>query len=80
MSGNIEWFNMTYAGGWKLNITNITLDHINLMEAPPAPAEDARYLGADAVTVIPSYAHFNSGYPFIGVDEFVGDLIEADLY
>jgi len=50
------------------------------MEAPPAPVDDTQYLGADSVTVIPSYAHFNSGYPFIGVDEYVGDLIEADLY
>lgn len=75
---------MTYAGGWKLNITNITLDHINLMEAEPAETTtgltEGHYLGSDAVTVIPTYAHFNSGYPFIGVDEYVGGLIQADLY
>ena len=79
MGSDIEWYNMTdwSTTGWRLNITNITLDgDINLMEAP---AESSEYLGAEEVSVIPSFAHFNSGYPFIGVDENVGDLVEKEL-
>ena len=26
-----------------------------------------------------TYGHFNTGYPFLGVDKAVGDIIEADL-
>ena len=79
MGSDIEWYNMTDWStlGWRLNVTNITLDgDINLMEAPSTESSSDEYLGADEVTVIPSYAHFNSGYPFIGVDENVGALVE----
>ena len=27
----------------------------------------------------PVYGHFNSGYPFLGFDEYTGDLVEEDL-
>ena len=30
-------------------------------------------------TTFPVYGHFNSGYPFLGVDTASADLIEADL-
>ena len=84
MGSDIEWYNMTdwSTSGWRLNITNITMDgDINLMTAPESSSanEDAYYLGADEVTVIPSFAHFNSGYPFIGVDSNVGAMVQEEL-
>ncbi len=30
-------------------------------------------------TSFTNYAHFNSGYPFIGVDEYVASLVEEDI-
>lgn len=81
MDGDIEWFNMTYTEGWRVNITNMTLDgDINLLTAPtPAAANEDHYLGVGEVDEITSYGHFNSGYPFIGVDSNVGALVEKDL-
>ena len=67
--------------GWRVPISSMILDEdVNLLTAPPTEdnANDY-YLGAEEVTVIPSYAHFNTGYPFIGVDEYTGDMIEEDL-
>jgi len=67
------------------------LDHYNLLEAPPAPEPtptdnvDDEFndgLHKDAVNVdteFTSYAHFNSGYPFIGVDPYVASLVEEDI-
>jgi hypothetical protein len=78
MAGDIEWYNMTYTEGWRVNITNMTIDgDINLMTAPTPETE--HYLGAGDVDEITSYGHFNSGYPFIGVDQNVGDMVETDL-
>ena len=81
MASDIEWFNITETGGWKVQISDMILNNnCNLLTAPTTDANaDDQYLGADAVTVIPSYAHFNTGYPFIGVDENTGAMVEADL-
>ena len=81
MGSDIEWYNMTYSTSWRVNITNMTLDDINLLEAPPSDTDiNSHYLGAGDVAMITSYGHFNSGYPFLGVDSFVGDIIEKELY
>ena len=86
MAGDIEWFNITEyntdgSTGWRVPISSMFMDRsTNLLTAPTTDSNaDDHYLGADEVTVIPSYAHFNTGYPFIGVDENTGDMIEADL-
>ena len=70
------------------------LDHYNLLEAPPVPPpaptnvneeiddefNDDLYKGAvNTDTEFTSYAHFNSGYPFIGVDPYVASLVEEDI-
>ena len=75
IDGNVEWFNMTTSEGWRVPVTNMTINSdINLLTAPSPTTEDSddHYLGADEVTLITSYGHFNSGYPFIGVDSNVG--------
>ena len=81
MASNIEWFNVTDTGGWKIDISDMIMNNnVNLLTAPPSEdSADDQYLGSDAVSVIPSYAHFNTGYPFIGVDENTGEMVEADL-
>jgi len=86
MGSEIEWFNMTdfSSVGWRLNITNMTMNgDINLLTQTTTKAkviEDTGfYEGANEVTVLPSYAHFNSGYPFIGVDSNVGAVVQEEL-
>jgi len=83
MDGDIEWFNMTeYSSlGWRVPISNMIMDDsVNLLTAPASDNDvDDYYLGAEEVSVIPSYAHFNTGYPFIGVDENTGEMVESDL-
>ena len=66
---------------WRVPISSMKLDEtVNLLAAPASDNDaDDYYLGAEEVSVITSYAHFNTGYPFIGVDENTGDMIEADL-
>ncbi len=92
--GDIEWYNSTVQASitsWKLVISSMDLDHYNLLEAPPAPEPTNEmyddefnddHVYKDAVyndTDFTSYAHFNSGYPFIGVDEYVASLVEEDI-
>ena len=40
MDGDIDWYSMDYETKWKVNITTMTLDSIDLTAAPPAPATD----------------------------------------
>lgn len=86
---DIEWYEMeySYAQGWVLNITNITIDNTDLLVAPAASTtkpngelKEGIYFGAGDEPLIASYAHFNSGYPFIGVDADVGQMIADELY
>ena len=80
LASDIEWFNITETGGWKVPISDMILNNnVNLLTAPSDDDAADQYLGADAVSVIPSYAHFNTGYPFIGVDSNTGAMVEADL-
>ena len=80
MASDIEWFNITETGGWKVPISDMIMNNnVNLLTAPSDDDAADQYLGADAVSVIPSYAHFNTGYPFIGVDSNTGAMVEADL-
>lgn len=87
-SGNVEWYNSTSfesVKSWNLVITSMDLDHYNLIEAPPAdptaePTDDQ--VNESAVNVesnFTAYAHFNSGFPFLGVDTYVADMVEDDL-
>lgn len=84
MSGDIEWYNSTAfesLKSWKITITNMTLDKYNLLEAPAVdpPAQEYGEDAVDVDTEFMSYGHFNSGYPFIGVDPYVADLVKDDL-
>ena len=83
IDGDIEWFNMTDYNsiGWRVPISNLIMDETtNLLTAPATDNDDDDfYLGAEEVSVITSYARFNTGYPFIGVDENVGPMVESAL-
>jgi len=82
---------MTYdSDSWALQMSSFTLDSIDLMTAPPVdPVDDDKdpltkileeYTGATlGDETFPVYGHFNSGYPFLGFDEYTGDLVEEDL-
>ena len=36
-------------------------------------------LAADVTTNLTGYAHFNTGYPFLGVDEYVADMVKGEM-
>lgn len=64
-------------------MSTFSLDGISLM-TPPATVDVASGSLADRMasneTVdYPVMAHFNSGYPFLGVDSTIFDQVEADL-
>ena len=61
---------------------NMTLGSYNLLEAPPKTAsvkdEQNQRLLEDTEPFY-TYGHFNTGYPFLGVDKIVGGIIYADF-
>jgi len=83
LSGDVEWYDMSSLtdGHWKLPISTFTIDGIDLLAAPTTTNDDGdasnAYVGEEVT--FPSYAHFNSGYPFLGVDEATGQLLYDDL-
>ena len=84
MDGEIEWYDTTYSEySWTLQMSNFTLDGIDLMTAPePEPTSADEHYGGPMLRgdeSYPVYAHFNSAYPFLGADEMSGDLIWEDL-
>lgn len=79
----IEWYKDDVTNAiadyptWMLPINSMNVTGINLLEAPTTPTGTERLVNDDSA--FPCYAHFNTGYPFIGVDENVGALIETEL-
>lgn len=84
MNSDIEWYmnddvNAVTYDTWMLPVSamNISDTEINLLEPPTvSPATERLLADEDA---FPSYAHFNTAYPFIGVDSNVGAMILDDL-
>jgi len=69
----IEWYDLNSSENeaekvseWRLNFSNFTFDSIDLMKAPAS--DDTVYAGALPNADFPVYGHFNTGYPFLGVD------------
>ena len=81
-TGDIDWFDMSQQTTWTVNMKNFTLGSYNLLEAPASTnqafdEQNKRLL--DDADPFYTYGHFNTGYPFLGVDEAAGDMIQADL-
>ena len=70
---------------WRLTFSNFTLDTFNMCEPPSSSDSDepqvykGSLLDADPTTEFKVYGHFNTGYPFIGVDENVFEIVHNDL-
>ena len=74
---------------WRLTFSNFTIDTFNMCEPPSSSIKkvnsgepevyEGSLLEADPTTEFKVYGHFNTGYPFIGVDENVFDIIHDDL-
>lgn len=87
MSTEIDWQNVTTSesAAWMLELSTFSLDGVSLMTPPtPAPADVADGSLADRMAYnetvdYPVMAHFNSGYPFLGVDSAIFDTVNADL-
>ena len=65
---------------WTVNMKNFTLGSYNLLEPPTTSTnrafeEQNERLLEDADPFY-TYGHFNTGYPFLGVDEATGEMIE----
>ena len=71
-ASEVEWYNSTTDLVWKLQFSTFKIDSTSLMEPEPTEANAN-------VTEYPVYAHFNSSYPFLGVDTYIGDKIEAKI-
>ena len=92
-SSDIEWYdlnpttadgsyvNETPVSNWRLTFSNFTIDTYNLMNAPSSDPQvyESSPLKDDPTTEFKVYGHFNTGYPFIGVDENVAPLVLEDL-
>ena len=88
MSSEIDWVDMsTSSDAWMLELSAFSMDGASLMEPPAtdpvsvdvAEGSLADRMGYNETVTYPVIAHFNSGYPFLGVDENLFDTIEADL-
>jgi|Transcript_43410 hypothetical protein len=57
------------------------MDTYDLMKAPEKTNDvyEGSLLEADPTTEFPVYGHFNTGYPFIGVDEHVASTMISEL-
>ena len=71
-TGDIDWFNMAEQDSWTVNMKNFTLGSYNLLEPPTTSTnrafeEQNERLSEDADPFY-TYGHFNTGYPFLGVD------------
>lgn len=69
---DIEWYNMHWENGWTtnltaMNFTNSQGDDVNLLSS---------YSSLEAPK---AYGHFNSSYPFLGVDEETFELIKFNI-
>ena len=83
----VEWYDLNPADSndgvtnWKLTFSSFYIDTYDMMEAP-TPTEEV-YAGSvfenDADTEFKVYGHFNTGYPFIGVDESIAPKLLEDL-
>jgi len=61
---------------------NFTLGNYNLLEPPTSnnrAFEEQNERLLEDTDPFYTFGHFNTGYPFLGVDSAVGDMIEADL-
>ena len=79
-TGDIDWFNMADQDSWTVNMKNFTLGSYNLLEPPTTSTnrafeEQNERLLEDADPFY-TYGHFNTGYPFLGVDQATGEMIE----
>lgn len=63
---------------WRLTFSNFTFDTHDLM-TPPSSEDSEVYDGALPNADFPVYGHFNTGYPFLGVDPNVFAKIKTDL-
>ena len=71
-----------------LELSTFSLDGTSLMTPPepvPAPTVDvaegslADRMASNETVDYPVIAHFNSGYPFLGIDSEIFDIVETDL-
>ena len=78
------------SANWKLAISSFMVDNaINLLEPEPEddPTENhgsynttnSEYPYVNTEDNVVAYAYFNTGYPFLGVDKYIGEKIELDL-
>ena len=82
----IEWYenvdvNSVQYDTWMLEITSMNISGTDLLSAPESDdsvdSKTERLVNDDTAFI--NYAHFNTGYPFLGVDENVGAILEADF-
>ena len=89
-SSEVEWYSLTApenedsVSNWRLDFSKFTFDTDDLMEAPSADddneaGEPEIYAAATPDAEFPVYGHFNTGYPFLGVDSNVFATITKDL-
>ena len=79
----------TQVNNWRLTFSNFTIDTFDMCEPPSSNTKkvnsgepevyEGSLLEADPTTEFKVYGHFNTGYPFIGVDENVFEIIHDDL-
>lgn len=80
IDGEVEWYLYEESdtanadvldSTWTLPLTTMDISGLDLLAAPTVDVDAKTERLVNAVDPFPCYAHFNTGYPFIGVDENV---------
>lgn len=87
MATEVDWQNVTTSesAAWMLEMSTFSIDGISLMTPPVVEPTDvaegslADRMASNETVDYTVMAHFNSGYPFLGVDSAIFDTVEADL-
>lgn len=75
-ASEIDWYDVSNMEAWELEISVLTVDGYDLLLPPESASVD---LGENADSSYPSFVHFNTSYPFIGVDTEAMTIIKRDL-